>query len=558
MKKEILAFVVALVAFPTVCFSQTSPDGTKIAAPTNNTLTDASGTVWGFAGSDPGYPLDYYVTMNGHMVQAQGLPPGLFWSLSELLILNNGQVYGCDDFYQTGPYQWNGATFKEIPTLPCGGTPSITVNGAGGGTTVTAGESMSVAVANGPGNPTDWMGVCNAGVPISSTQCDGAGYSWDYLNCTQRAATAGVTSATCSLSAPNVAGYYYAGFFSNNTYNVLASAPFQVTVQSQTSPSITVDCNPCTAGSTVTVTVANGPGNSTDWMAICNGGTPSNANCNGVGYAWAFLNCVQGPASPPLTAASCVLGVPQANGDYQAVFLANGGYSVLASAPFTVTGGSTAPPSVQSVSTQFIAPGSTSCSWTIPQAIAAGNTVVGFFHTTDINDETTQAPTSVADDAGNTYTMSSVLHWLPWNEDVGMWYLTNVRGNPRTFTFSGFQVPPYCNLGLTEYSGVSNIETAGPTLSSSATPALSITPTASSWIWAFAAPFRAGINSLQNSGYGVLIDNINTDDMAVWGSLAQVPAGSLTLRWNAPLGPPGACDGFPGGCPTAMMAAALH
>jgi hypothetical protein len=58
----------------------------------------------------------------------------------------------------------------------------------------------------------------------------------------------------------------------------------------------------------------------------------------------------------------------------------------------------------------------------------------------------------------------------------------------------------------------------------------------------------------------VLIDNINTDDMAVWGSLAQVPAGSLTLRWNAPFGPPGGCAqlGIPSGCPTAMMAAALH
>ena len=41
--------------------------------------------------------------------------------------------------------------------------PSISVNGATGGTTVTARASMSVAVANGPGNATDWIGVCNAG-----------------------------------------------------------------------------------------------------------------------------------------------------------------------------------------------------------------------------------------------------------------------------------------------------------------------------------------------------------------------------------------------------------
>ena len=60
--------------------------------------------------------------------------------------------------------------------------PSISVNGASGGTTVTAGASLSVAVANGPGNATDWIGVCNAGVPISPQQCDYAGYSWDYLS----------------------------------------------------------------------------------------------------------------------------------------------------------------------------------------------------------------------------------------------------------------------------------------------------------------------------------------------------------------------------------------
>ena len=84
---------------------------------------------------------------------------------------------------------------------PPGGTPpppSIAVNGASGGTTVTAGASMSVAVANGPGNATDWMGVCNSGVPVSSTQCNGAGYSWDYLSCTQTAPTTGVTSATAT------------------------------------------------------------------------------------------------------------------------------------------------------------------------------------------------------------------------------------------------------------------------------------------------------------------------------------------------------------------------
>ena len=83
MKKQIFGFaaaLVALLALPTICFSQSS-----IIAPTNNTLTDAFGDVWGFAGSDPAFPLDYYVTMNGQMIQAQGYPAGIFWSMSALL-----------------------------------------------------------------------------------------------------------------------------------------------------------------------------------------------------------------------------------------------------------------------------------------------------------------------------------------------------------------------------------------------------------------------------------------------------------------------------------------
>ena len=116
------------------------------------------------------------------------------------------------------------AAFLLIVGWVAAQSPSMTVNGTSGGTTVTGGASMSVAVANGPGSATDWMGVCNSGVMPVPGQCDGAGYSWDYLNCTQTAPTTGVTSATCSLSAPNVAGYYYAAFFSNNSYTALASA----------------------------------------------------------------------------------------------------------------------------------------------------------------------------------------------------------------------------------------------------------------------------------------------------------------------------------------------
>jgi len=53
---------------------------------------------------------------------------------------------------------------------------SITVNGAIDGTTVSPGASMLVAVADGPGHATDWIGVCNSvdDVTPGLDQCDGA------------------------------------------------------------------------------------------------------------------------------------------------------------------------------------------------------------------------------------------------------------------------------------------------------------------------------------------------------------------------------------------------
>src|SRR6516162_11534494 len=223
-------------------------------------------------------------------------------------------------------------------------SPTISVNGASGGTTVTATASMSVAVTNGPGNATDWIGVCNAGVPTSPTQCDYAGYSWDYLNCTQTTPATGVTSATCSLSAPNVAGNYYVGFFSNNTYNVLASAPFGVTVPSPSSPSITVNGSSSgttvSAGASMSVRVANGPGNRADWIGVCNAGVPTSpTQCDYAGYSWDYLNCTQTYPSTGSTSGSCSLAAPGRGGNYIVGFFSNDTYTVLASAPFTISGG---------------------------------------------------------------------------------------------------------------------------------------------------------------------------------------------------------------------------
>jgi hypothetical protein len=340
MKKEIFAFMVALVVFPAICFSQT------IVAPTNNKVTDASGNVWGFAGSDPAYPADYYVTMNGQMVHAQGYPAGIFWSMSELLILNNGQLYATDDVYGGGDYQWNGATFIQISSLPSGG-PAVV----------------------------------------------------------------------------------------------------------------------------------------------------------------------------------------------QAQFQRNTNASTQCAVSFS--------------------------------AIGTGDTVVGYIHSTN-HDINATYPASVTDNAGHTYNLTSGVNWFPYPEDIGMWYLTNVTGNPNTFYFN-FSSISECDVGLVEYSGASSVNAVvGPVANaSSPDPSITISPTTTSLIWAFGAPnpissctLNGQQGSIETPGYTLIVDDCAIDGLGVWSSNSTVPAGSLTLTWNnetywnASI----CADGThtTTGCSTVMMAAAIN
>ena len=111
-------------------------------------------------------------------------------------------------------------------------SPSITVNGASN-VVVAPGASIAVAVANGPGNPTDWVAIYAAGDPNQYNYL-----SWVYLNGTQTAPTAGVKSATVTMTAPSTSGSYEARFYANDAYTLLAVVTF--TVQGVTPIAITL------------------------------------------------------------------------------------------------------------------------------------------------------------------------------------------------------------------------------------------------------------------------------------------------------------------------------
>lgn len=108
-------------------------------------------------------------------------------------------------------------------------TPTITVNGSSSGASVAAGATISVAVANGSANPTDWIGICSSST-FNHTNCD-AQFDWDYLGspCSKTQPSSGLASATCSMTAPASGGPYVAAFFQSGGYSTYATAPFTVT-----------------------------------------------------------------------------------------------------------------------------------------------------------------------------------------------------------------------------------------------------------------------------------------------------------------------------------------
>jgi len=88
---------------------------------------------------------------------------------------------------------------------------------------VMEGANLAVALANGPGNPTDWVGLAAAGTADYTSLI-----SWVYLSGSQTAPNTGVTSATIMMSAPMVDGSYEARFYLNNYWTVLTRTTFIV------------------------------------------------------------------------------------------------------------------------------------------------------------------------------------------------------------------------------------------------------------------------------------------------------------------------------------------
>jgi hypothetical protein len=107
------------------------------------------------------------------------------------------------------------------PVSPPTAAPSITVNGSNNAV-VPEGAVIAVAVANGPGNTTDWIGLAAGGTP------DTTFVRWYYLSGSQTPPAAGLTSATVTMTAPTTDGSYEARFYPDNGFVVAARTAFTV------------------------------------------------------------------------------------------------------------------------------------------------------------------------------------------------------------------------------------------------------------------------------------------------------------------------------------------
>jgi len=231
-------------------------------------------------------------------------------------------------------------------------TPTLSVTP----TSVPPGGTVTVTVANGPGNATDWVGL------FTTAAADTLMLDWKYLNGQKTAPATGVTTATVTFTLPLSAGTYNVRFFPNNA-NISTVTSATITVQ-QGAMTMTVTPLSVSPGGTITVSIANGPGSAGDYVGLF-----TTTALDAVPLDWKYLNGTRTQPIVGLMSATVTFTMPATAGAYNVRFFANNSLTRLAVSSTITVQTSTATPTI-TVTPTAVAP---SGSVTVSVANGPGN-----------------------------------------------------------------------------------------------------------------------------------------------------------------------------------------
>ena len=197
-----------------------------------------------------------------------------------------------------------GGVSSALPFV-VGGTPVLTVSAA----SVPAGSAVTVTLTGGFGGSGDWLALAPTTAPNSS-----------YLQYTYVGAGVSTRTWTVTMSSP---GTYEFRLFLNNGYTRAATSP-PVVVAQGAPPALTVSATTAAPGTPVTVTLTNGPGGATDWLAFASTGAPNNN----------YLQFVY--VGSGVTTRTWTVSMPSTPGTYEFRLFLNNGYTRSATSP-TIT-----------------------------------------------------------------------------------------------------------------------------------------------------------------------------------------------------------------------------
>ena len=196
-------------------------------------------------------------------------------------------------------------TVSAPPPLP---TPSVTF----GPSTVGIGATVRATIANGTAKAGDWIGLYETnGAQTSYLQ-------WQYLNGSHQKPAAGLAGASVLFTLPLATGSFHVRLFTNDSYALMATSEAITTVP----PTVTLSR---ADASTLTATIANGPGAPGDWIGLYDAaGTPTQY------LQWQYLDGSHNRPSGGASAVTLSFTVPVASGEYNVRLFSRDSYTLIA------------------------------------------------------------------------------------------------------------------------------------------------------------------------------------------------------------------------------------